>query len=111
MSEERKMAVYVVQQQGAEHWTDIATVEVPSRTKRWTVIEAALRQAGLSPESGPVFVRVLDADAARVDAVVPEVPAAPRWKLAPTAVEGVVDAVAEHLGLDGLSGTSAQRGQ
>ena len=73
---------YVVQQQGAEHWTDIATVVVPARTKRWTVIEAGLRQAGLSPADGPVFVRVLDGNAARVDALVPDVPVEPRWKVA-----------------------------
>ena len=89
MSEQEQVAAqqavtYVVQRRGENElmWFDLATVEVPPRTKRWTVIEAGLRQAGLSPADGPVFVRVLDGNAARVDALVPDVPVEPRWKVA-----------------------------
>lgn len=47
-------------------WTDVATVTVPARTQRKTVIEKALNDAGLVPPVGEQFeVRVLDADSSR----------------------------------------------
>ena len=110
MSEERKMAVYVVQRRGEnpQMWFDIATVEVPARTKRLTVIDRALGEAGLHPSEGPVAVRVLPAAAAEVLEMRSDVPVEPRWKVA--GVEGVVDAVAEHLGLGDESGKALYPG-
>src|SRR4051812_26405617 len=70
--------VYVVQVRGHElpdhetfvpnaegHlWHDVATVEVPPRSKRRTIIERALNAAE-TPIELPVTLRILDADAAR----------------------------------------------
>jgi hypothetical protein len=48
-------------------WVDVATVTVPPRTHRKTVVERAFEQAGVSVAVGEtVSVRVLDADSARV---------------------------------------------
>lgn len=83
MSEDQKVSTYVVQQQaGTGVWHDIATVEVPARTKRLTVIELGLAEAGITPADGPVFVRVLDESSAREVAMVADVPAEPGWKVA-----------------------------
>jgi hypothetical protein len=49
-------------------WVDIATVTVPARTKRKSIIAAALKKAGLEPEK-PIKVRVLNADSAHVSEV------------------------------------------
>ncbi len=63
-------STYVVQQRDGERgdhngWQDIATVTVPNRTKRATVLRIALKQAGISPVDGTELVlRVLDADSA-----------------------------------------------
>lgn len=54
--------------EGATVWQDIATVQVPLRTKRRAVVAKALREAGIRPvpgEPGPK-VRVLDEDSAAV---------------------------------------------
>lgn len=67
---------YVVQQQrvfgdalgGSDitAWVDVATVTVPPRTFRKSVVEKALTEAGITPEVGQQLqVRVLDADSAR----------------------------------------------
>jgi hypothetical protein len=49
-------------------WQDVATIQVPLRTKRRAVVASALREAGIRPipgEPGPK-VRVLDEDSAAV---------------------------------------------
>jgi len=66
-------STYVLQllREGAEPedmWEDIATVTVPVRTKRKSIITAALKKAGLEPEK-PIKVRVLNADSAHVSEV------------------------------------------
>lgn len=52
----------------ADGWQDIATVQVPPRTKRRTVIEKALAQAlaqaGIKPGDTPERLRALDVDSA-----------------------------------------------
>lgn len=84
--EKQQVVTYVVQRRandlGEEVWADIATITVPARTKRRTVIEAGLSKAGLHPSEGPVAVRVLDARAAEVVELVADVPVEPRWKVA-----------------------------
>lgn len=59
-------AVYVVQVAGVgaecASWTDIARVTAPARTKRATIIRAAVGSLGTFTE---MTMRVLDADAAR----------------------------------------------
>lgn len=69
---ERAAAVpqtYVVQRQiddeagATTHWEDIATVTVPPRTKRRTIIERALLAANAELRL-PVTLRILDATAA-----------------------------------------------
>ncbi len=59
-------STYVVQSRSdADKWIDLATITVPNRTKRATVLRLALARAGLSPEDGAVLtLRVLDADSA-----------------------------------------------
>lgn len=49
-------------------WSDIATVTVPPRTKRSTVVTQGLMQAGITPDPGKPAprVRVLDEDSAHV---------------------------------------------
>jgi hypothetical protein len=58
--------VYVVQVAGSGEdcatWTDFARVTAPARSKRKTIIGAAVRAAKLKP---PMVLRVLDADAAK----------------------------------------------
>jgi hypothetical protein len=84
-------AVYVVQEQrdavddsGQTLWTgwlDIATVTVPARTHRKTVIEKALEEAGIMHTNGvKLTVRVLDEEAARETPVETEQPP-PRLKI------------------------------
>ena len=41
-------------------WRDLATVTVPPRSKRVTIVKAAFAESGFVVD-GPVFVRVLDA--------------------------------------------------
>lgn len=57
---------YVVQVAGSGEdcatWTDFARVTAPVRSKRKTIIGAAVRVAKLKP---PMVLRVLDADAAK----------------------------------------------
>lgn len=57
-------------------WVDVATVEVPPKSKRGTVIRTAVIQAKLTPEVGgkPLRLRVLDAQAAHVSEVGVEQP-------------------------------------
>lgn len=45
-------------------WADVATVKVPPRSKRKTIIERALNASSVKLEL-PVTLRILDADAAR----------------------------------------------
>lgn len=59
-------------------WVDVATVSVPAKTKRKTVIEKALAQAGL--DSGELTLRVLDEDSAHESVVEWEQPP-PRLKI------------------------------
>jgi hypothetical protein len=49
-------------------WKDLATVEVPARTKRSTVIKEALKQAGVQPaaDGSRPRLRALDAESAEV---------------------------------------------
>jgi len=81
---------YVVQQwrrgepSGVENgvWEDIATVDVPPRTKRKTVIQKALAEAKITPaEDGTApRLRALDAESAEVHE--PEAHQPPmEWKL------------------------------
>jgi hypothetical protein len=88
MSEQAKVMRYVVQQAtdlkdyGGPHpeyvaaWTDIATVEVPARTKRSTVIKEALKQAGVQPaaDGSRPRLRALDAESAQVHEPEPHQP-------------------------------------
>jgi hypothetical protein len=66
---------YVVQRmvkiEESGYWEDVATVAVPSKSKRDTVIRAALTEAKLEPKVGgePLWLRVLDDGAARVSEV------------------------------------------
>lgn len=116
-----EVRTYVVQQLiGSDRWEDIATVEVAARTKRPTIISEGLRLGGVRPSDGPVAVRVLEESAARVTWLGPDVPVEPGWTVidpahVPTvlddgAVDGVVDAVAEHLGLGDESSKSLYPG-
>jgi hypothetical protein len=51
-------------------WEDVATVTVPAKSKRSTVIGKALQDAGLMPSADdPLRVRVLDARSAHVTTV------------------------------------------
>lgn len=59
-------------------WRDIATVTVPVRTKRSTIVEKALQQAGI--KDGKESLRVLDEQSAREIGVEWEQPP-PRLKL------------------------------
>ncbi len=57
-------------------WVDVATVTVPARTLRKTVLEKALKDAGITPEVGQQMrVRVLDAQSASPFTVGAEQPA------------------------------------
>ncbi len=57
-------------------WVDVATVTVPARTLRKTVVEKALSEAGITPEvGGQMHVRVLDAQSASPFTVGAEQPA------------------------------------
>lgn len=63
-------------------WQDIATVEVPPRTTRRTVIKKALTEANVQPneDGSPPRLRALDAESAAVfepESVQPP----PEWKL------------------------------
>jgi len=73
MSENGAMSKYVVQVMTNENervWQDVATVEVPPRTKRKTIIEKAHEEAGiLEANAGGKVVRVLDEESARGMAV------------------------------------------
>jgi hypothetical protein len=91
-------AVYVVQHSAVlqiqddggpgsrvEAWVDIATVTVPARTHRKTVIEKAIDQAAENEDvdldlTAALTVRVLDAESARVTPVEMEQPP-PRLKI------------------------------
>jgi hypothetical protein len=69
MAEENGQSTYVVQIyfEDAGHWADAATVEVPPRTKRKTIIEKAFAESGVdAPPLGKTWrVRVLDEESAR----------------------------------------------
>jgi hypothetical protein len=49
-----------------EVWIDVATVTVPTRTTRRTIIKKALAQAGIQPTGEPLKLRALDVESARV---------------------------------------------
>lgn len=87
-------STYVVQRrrEGAaleECWDDVATVTVPPRTRRQTVLRQALDDLGLVPERDmdPIEFRVLDADSAEVipagcePVPPPPEPPAPTWRI------------------------------
>lgn len=98
MSEETKATItYVVQMQrgvsrwmdeatdgavATDAWQDIATVNVPPKTKRDTVIKAALKQAGIQPANGgdSLRLRALDGRSAEVTEAKPDAPD-PQWEL------------------------------
>jgi hypothetical protein len=62
-------------------WEDFATITVPARTHRKTVIEKALEQAAITPvPNAAMNVRVLDEQSARETRVETEQPP-PRLKL------------------------------
>jgi hypothetical protein len=65
----------------ADGWQDIATVQVPPRTKRRTVIEQALAQAGIKPGDTPERLRALDVDSAEALTFEPHQPD-PTWRAA-----------------------------
>jgi len=69
MSENGAMSTYVVQHKLAGEgvsWIDVATVRVPARTKRPTIIAKAFDQAQVQlPEGGDWKIRVLDEESAR----------------------------------------------
>lgn len=84
MTEEKKpgaTATYVVQRaievtEGMETpitdaWEDVATVEVPAKSKRATVIQMGLAKAGIvvKPGDDPLRLRALDARSAHVSTV------------------------------------------
>ena len=85
MTDENKAtATYVVQKYSARDevvtatidppvvaWVDVATVEVPAKSKRGTVIQTALAQAGIvvKPGDEPLELRALDARSAHVSTV------------------------------------------
>lgn len=58
---------------GREAWFDVATVTVPARTRRKTVIEKGLQQAGLDVTEA-IKVRALDSESAQVTPVAPYTP-------------------------------------
>jgi len=66
MSEDNGTSRYVVQRlnplEGAETWTDIATVAVPPRTKRKTILEKAL----IGDDANAGAYRVVDEESSRV---------------------------------------------
>lgn len=69
---EEGMSTYVVQRLTIENghksqWQDIAIVDVPSRTKRKTIIEKAME--GHDVESDPILIRVLDDESSRTTPV------------------------------------------
>lgn len=65
-----------------ETWADVATVTVPRKSPRKTVIHRALAEAGVTPrpDSEPLRVRVLDAASAAETTVEPFQPD-PEWKV------------------------------
>lgn len=67
---------------GGVVWSDIATVKVPPRTKRSTVIKQALREAGILPNADGTKpkLRALDVDSAEVHEPEAHQPAA-EWRL------------------------------
>lgn len=78
---------YVVQKRSEQEpdvWTDVATVTVPPRTKRRTIIERALE---LTPTEAPANVgdtatfRVLDSGSAAEVPVALEVPSVPQLRI------------------------------
>lgn len=82
--ETRGTAEYVVQRYIELHgpvdepngaWEDIATVTVPAKSKRKTIIGLALEEAGIRPEVGgePLRLRALDVRSAHVTTVVAKV--------------------------------------
>lgn len=51
---------------GLERWKDVATVTVPPRTKRRTIIEKGLKDANVTIQPGQtLYVRALDEESAR----------------------------------------------
>lgn len=67
----QKPQTYVVQlevqhETDGAYWVDLATVTVPPRTPRRTVIKRALAEADVKPGGAAPRVRVLDADSAEV---------------------------------------------
>lgn len=63
-------------------WQDIATVTVPPRTPRKTVIKKALAEAGITPnaDGSKPRIRALDVDSAEVHEPEPHQPP-PEWRL------------------------------
>ena len=61
-------------------WEDIATVWVPIRTKRATVIKRALEKANISADGDPPKLRALDAESAEVHEPEPYQPPM-QWRL------------------------------
>lgn len=58
---------------GKYGWDDVATIAVPHRTKRRTIIQRALAEAGYNPDGGQrLTVRVLDEASARETPVGPK---------------------------------------
>lgn len=75
--EQKAMDEGVVLEHEVEYvWVDVATVTVPARTLRKTVVEKALAQSGYIPKVGETLeVRVLDAQSASPFMVGAEQPA------------------------------------
>lgn len=63
--------------EGLSAWVDVATVTVPLKTKRRTVIEKGLEQAGVE-KTPELEARLLDVEAAYIWRALPPAPAALR---------------------------------
>jgi hypothetical protein len=64
-------------------WTDIATVTVPKRTQRSTIVTRALAEALLTPTSKDRF-RILDEEAHGTFTVQPKEQPAPEYEIVPS---------------------------
>lgn len=64
-----KESTYVVMMATENGWLDMATVTVPAKSKRKTIIAKALEDAGTPKDRKPPSLRVLDEKSAHVTTV------------------------------------------
>lgn len=77
------VSIYVLQVKGeAGGWDDFATISVPARTKRKTIIQKGLAEAGYDADEWKktLEVRVLDEESARATPVNPD-PRPAAWRI------------------------------